>query len=179
MGNVDLWRALDGVSDRVRPWIVLASHCGLRVCEIARLRVEDILYTARPPMLVIHGKGAVPGIVPLPDFAARELRAARLPAHGWAFRRRDGRPGRNQAWVISQLIGEELRGLGIAASGHQLRHWYGTETLRANGGNLRETQEMLRHASPASTAVYTLILPIDAARTANKLPVPKRLRAAG
>jgi site-specific recombinase XerD len=45
---------------------------------------------------------------------------------------------------------------------HMLRHAYATALLRATedggaGANLRVTQELMRHASPATTAVYTQV----------------------
>ena len=58
---------------------------------------------------------------------------------------------------ISTITTRLFKGLGIEGSIHRCRHWFGTSILRSSGGNLRVAQELLRHASPASTAVYTLI----------------------
>ena len=44
---------------------------------------------------------------------------------------------------------------GIQASAHQLRHWFATEVYEKSGNDLRLTQELLGHASPATTAIYT------------------------
>jgi integrase/recombinase XerD len=39
---------------------------------------------------------------------------------------------------------------------HQLRHWFGTHTLRITR-DVRTTQELLRHRSISSTAIYTKV----------------------
>lgn len=52
------------------------------------------------------------------------------------------------------------RGLGIKsrlATPHSLRHNYATRVLKASGGNLRLVQELLGHASPATTARYAQV----------------------
>jgi site-specific recombinase XerC len=59
---------------------------------------------------------------------------------------------------------------GLPASLHQARHWYGTNVLRSSGGNLRVAQELLRHASPATTAGYTFITSIERADAVAALP---------
>jgi len=41
-----------------------------------------------------------------------------------------------------------------ATTAHQLRHWFGTN-LYAQSHDIRITQEMLGHASSATTAIYT------------------------
>jgi integrase len=53
---------------------------------------------------------------------------------------------------------------------HQLRHWFGTNVLRAADGNLRVAQERLRHASPASTAIYTPVEDKDRTLRVMRLP---------
>jgi integrase/recombinase XerD len=49
-----------------------------------------------------------------------------------------------------------LRAVGSNATAHQLRHSFGTAVLRSSH-DLRVTQELLRHSSPASTAIYTQV----------------------
>lgn len=49
-----------------------------------------------------------------------------------------------------------LHALDIPETLHQLRHRFGTNVLKATG-NLRVAQEALRHESPVSTAIYTLV----------------------
>lgn len=71
--------------------------------------------------------------------------------------------------TVSQIIGNTFRRAGIRCSARQLRHWFGTNTLRA-AGNLRVAQELLRHASVATTALYTQV--DDTERRAAILALP-------
>lgn len=166
----DLHMALDLAPERIRPMLMLAAYAGLRACEIANLRAEDVLWANDPPLLVVtDGKGGHQGAVPLAPALEPVLRA--LPARGWLFCRRDGRTGPVPAHVVSKLCNDFLHDMGIAHTLHTLRHWFGTTTLRVNGGNLRQTQELLRHQSPVSTAIYTWVNPAEAAETLKALPV--------
>jgi site-specific recombinase XerD len=72
---------------------------------------------------------------------------------------------------VSSLCNVFLHDLGISHTLHTLRHWFGTQTLRVNGGDLRQTQELMRHQSPVSTAIYTWVDPKAAAVTVAALPV--------
>jgi integrase/recombinase XerC len=54
-----------------------------------------------------------------------------------------------------------LAGLGIDATGHQLRHWFGTGIYAATH-DIRLTQELLGHQSPNTTAGYVAWAAVDA-----------------
>jgi site-specific recombinase XerD len=55
--------------------------------------------------------------------------------------------------TVAIYIGRYLHDLSIPASGHQLRHWFGT-TVDARSEDLRVPQELLGHVSPETTAIY-------------------------
>ena len=165
----DLAVALEMAPDRVRPMLFLAAYAGLRACEIAPLRAEDIMLANDPPLIVIdQGKGGHMGAVPMCSVLAAEMQ--RLSSRGWLFTRRDGNAGHIPAHQVSHLCNRYLHGIGIGHTLHTLRHWFGTQTLRANNGDLRQTQELMRHQSPVSTAIYTWVNPADAAKTVELLP---------
>lgn len=63
-----------------------------------------------------------------------------------------------------------MRRAEIPGSAHSLRHWYGTNVLRASGGNLRIAQELLRHANIQTTTIYTLIDDTDRRAAILSLP---------
>src|SRR5262245_48715349 len=178
----DLYRAIAAAAQPVRLWLVLICWCGLRCKEIALLRRDSIRETAAPPVVLITStatKGRAERVVPLGSFAVAEIRAAGLPPSGWAFTRRDGQPGPNTPARVSEIIAMHLHGLGIAATAHQGRHWFGTETYRASH-DLRIVQELLGHASPVTTSGYADWDKAEAAATVAALPVPvpaARLRA--
>jgi len=179
IADADLFTALAGAPDRIRPWLVLAGWCGLRAKEIALLRRECVLDSLQPPLLIIaedSTKGHTERAVPLCAFALGELLAAGLPVSGWVFRRRDGGPGPNQPWIVSQLCNEYLHSCGIRETLHQLRHRFATQTYRVRR-DLRMVQELLGHASPSTTAGYAAFDQADAAAVVDELPAPGRLRA--
>lgn len=173
MGSPDAALAIATAPSRVRPMLLLAAYAGLRACEIARVRAEDLLYDQDPPVLIVtEGKGGDMGAVPLRDELAAALKAdPDLPSVGWLFPRRDGRPGPVPPWVVSRLANNHLHSLGIAHTLHTLRHWFGTETYRASGRDIRATQELLRHRTPVSTALYTYLAPAETAAVVDRLPV--------
>ena len=181
VGEDDLMDALAAAPDRIRLWIVLAAWSGLRAKEIAYLRRECILLDAKPvPLLLVirdATKGRSERIVPLSPFVVKEIRAARLPLSGWCFRRHDGQPGPNTPHMVSYLASQYFRDCGIPATLHMLRHRFGTQAY-AHGRDLRAVQEMLGHASPATTQIYADWDRASAAASVAALPVPKPRRLA-
>ncbi len=156
IGEDDLALAVTTASDRVRPMLLLAAYAGLRACEIAPLRGEDVRLEEDPPTLWVgEGKGGHPGVVAIAPVLAGEL--AGMPRRGWLFPRRDGREGPIPAHRVSHLANAHLHRVGVSATLHSLRHRFGTQVMRASGRDLRQTQEMMRHRSIVSTTVYTAV----------------------
>lgn len=151
IGEDDLAFALAEAPPRMRAWLSLAAGAGLRAMEIAALRREDVVERAGMPHLVLHGKGDKTRIVPLSPWVLAVLEAYGMPATGPLFRMDNGRPV--TARVVSSKAGEYLRRVGITESIHGGRHRFATELYRATK-DLRLTQEMLGHESPATTAIY-------------------------
>lgn len=140
---------LTNVDERVRLMVQLGSRAGLRCCEIAVLATTDVVGEAGSYSLLVHGKGGRERYVPIADDLARTI--LRRPT-GWAF---PGQiDGHLSAAYVSKLISRALDGTTTA---HKLRHRFGTRALRASGGNLRVVQELLGHASVATTQIYTLV----------------------
>jgi integrase len=100
-------------------------------------------------VLIVRGKGDRERIIPAHPLVVAAVAA--WPRSGRA-RRADGRP--HTANDVSWRTRAFLHGLGIDASAHQLRHWFGTRTY-AESRDLRVVQELMGHASPDTTAVYT------------------------
>ncbi len=175
----DLMDALAAAPRRIRLMIVLAGWCGLRARELALLRRECIMETVTPPVLIVEAAAAKGGrrerVVPLSQFLLDEIALAGLPSSGYAFRRMDGRPGPNAPWRISQLVNRHLHRHGIAATLHSGRHRYGSQVYQASR-DLRLTQDLLGHASPATTAGYAAWNRAGAAAAVEAIPVPARLR---
>lgn len=180
IGEQALLEAVAAAPPRIRPWLVLAGWAGLRACEIAALRRENVLDTASPPVLYIAEnatKGHHERVVPLSPFVLGELARHGLPASGWVFPRHDGKPGPNTAARISQAASGYFGSIGIQASLHQLRHRFGTQMYRVRR-DLRTTQEAMGHAHPSTTAGYAAIDQADIADDISALPLPDTGNAA-
>ncbi|MGE0868119.1 MAG: tyrosine recombinase XerC [Kofleriaceae bacterium] len=137
---------------------------GLRVSEACALDVTDIDRDryGTPMVLVHHGKGDKARQVPLGGAADRAI-AAYLPA-------RRALNAQDQALFVN-ASGERLTtrsvqrmvkrwtvagGVHADATPHKLRHSFATHLLD-EGVDLRAIQELLGHASLASTQVYTKV----------------------
>lgn len=134
-----------------RCWVVLAAFQGLRCQEIAGLRREDVSET-EGLLRVVHGKGGHERMLPLHPEVRSALVALPMPRTGWVFTRERG--GRYSPNALSTYFNRFLHENGVAATAHQLRHWFGTQLYQATS-DLRLTQEMLGHSDPGTTAVYT------------------------
>jgi integrase len=169
----DLMRALAAAPPRVRPWLVLAGWAALRACEIAGLRVENIMEHVTPPVLIVAAgatKGRAPErVIPMSPFVVAEMQAAQLPASGHAFRRADGRP--NSAGLISHYANIALHEAGVTATLHQLRHRALTELYRSSL-DLRMVQSLAGHVSPQTTSGYAAFANASAVKAVGALPVP-------
>jgi integrase/recombinase XerD len=72
----------------------------------------------------------------------------------WVFLSRGGRPLRREAiWELVKKYAV-IAGISPSISPHSLRHSFATHML-AGGADLRHVQEMLGHASIATTQIYT------------------------
>ena len=142
----------------MRAWLVLAAWAGLRAMELAALRREDVHEHDDPPMLVVRdGKGQKGRAVPLSRLVLDELAPildAHDSAHPWLFPSRLDHRRSVSAGTVSNLANEHLRSLGNPDTLHSLRHRFASELYRVTL-DLRLCQEMLGHASPATTAIYT------------------------
>lgn len=158
--------ALETASVRVGAMLSLAAFEGLRVQEIAGLRGDDVDLT-RGLLLVTHGKGQHERVVPLHPEALLSLVRFGLPAVGFVFTNRAGRP--LLPTTVGGLISRHLRAQGIDATAHQLRHWFATSAYQLSGGDLRLVQDLLGHASPTTTAIYSAWAPGRAAEVIGRL----------
>jgi integrase/recombinase XerD len=129
---------------------------GLRVSEVAVLRVEDI-DSARMLIHVRQGKGQKDRIVPLSKVLLESLRAywGVFRPKEWLF------PGRNaQHPICVHTLQRACRrarkaaGLGKRVTPHTLRHCFATHLLE-QGTDIRTVQALLGHATLSTTAIYT------------------------
>ena len=141
---------------------------GLRISELVGLDVDDVDLDAST-LLVRAGKGSKSRRVPLGSMAIKAVgayttqsRPALLTnARGSSGRSalflnaRGGRLSRQGCWKILKTYARRAS-LGDKVSPHTLRHSFATHMLDA-GADIRVVQELLGHASLATTQVYTLV----------------------
>lgn len=151
---------LGGASPKFGAMLALAAFAGLRVKEIAGQLAEDVLLDHDPPMLVVSTtKGDQPRVLPLAEAVEKALDRCGVPASGHLFLTEMGKPYRPGS--ISKLLAEYIRGQGVEATTHKLRHWFATETYRRSR-DLRMVQELLGHASVLTTQGYVQWNPDEA-----------------
>jgi len=161
----DVAHALNAAAGKVKLMVALMAYAGLRAGEVARIRREEIVDTGTMPVIMVpDGKGGRQRIIPCHPQILAALAEHPLES-GWLFPKVVG-PGAHREHVIaahiSHVVAAHLRKCGIDATGHQLRHTFGTLVYR-HTLDLRTTQEVLGHASPVTTAGYAAWTPAAAA----------------
>lgn len=143
---------------RVALMIQLGAYAGLRCCEIAKVATRDLIDTPSGWVLSVRGKGDRSRVVPIGAHLAVAI-LDRGP--GYAF---PGRlDGHVSAGYVSKLIS---RSLPEGETAHKLRHRFASRAYRGSGNNLRAVQELLGHASVATTQIYTAVDADDLRRAA-------------
>jgi integrase/recombinase XerC len=149
----------DPLAIRDRALFELAYSSGLRLSELSGLDVASIdLATGE---VRVWGKGSKERIVPVGGPAREAIRVWLKVRGGLPVKDADAlflsRSGRRIApRAIEQRLADWAikRGLGQHVHPHMLRHSFASHVLQSSG-DLRAVQEMLGHASIASTQVYT------------------------
>jgi integrase/recombinase XerC len=150
--KADHWKAL-----RDQALLTLLWGCGLRISEALSLTGAE---APLPQSLRITGKGGKTRLVPvLPEVrAAVDAYLAAAPTQPLGpeplFVADRGGPLRpRQAQALMQRLRSGL-GLSDRATPHALRHAFATQLL-SGGADLRSIQDLLGHASLATTQRYT------------------------
>jgi integrase/recombinase XerD len=156
----------DILGRRDRAILEVLYGAGLRISELVGLDVDDVDLD-EGSVLVRAGKGSKARRVPvgraaraaLGDYMAvarRELAGRSGGARGAVFlNARGGRLSRQGCWKILKGYARRAH-LADRVSPHTLRHSFATHMLDA-GADIRVVQELLGHASLATTQVYTLV----------------------
>lgn len=140
---------------------------GCRASEIANLRVRDVHLDTG--FCLCQGKGDKQRVVPLAARAADAVRryladerpqlaAQAASASDWLLLTYRGRRlRRERIWELLKRYAARV-GVPDDVGPHTLRHSFATH-LVAGGADLRQVQEMLGHASIATTQIYTHVDP--------------------
>ena len=159
----------DPLGRRDRAILEVLYGTGMRISELVGLSLADL--ALEDGLIRVFGKGAKERLVPIGSFGRSSLddylappgRPALVPKR-WARRgdaeavflnARGGRLSRQGAWGIVSHYGARA-GLGGRLTPHVLRHSCATHMLD-HGADIRVVQELLGHASIATTQVYTKV----------------------
>ena len=145
---------------RNRAILELMYSSGARVSEVAQLDLDEMVQGG---WVRIRGKGSKERLVPVGSFAqraidaylvrSRPMLAAKAGGPALFLNQRGSRLSRQSIWEIIQSAGEAC---GLSVSPHSLRHSFATHLIEG-GADVRVVQELLGHASVATTQIYTLV----------------------
>lgn len=165
--------AVDNIRDRVI--VTVAYACGLRLREVATLRVSDI--DGKRMLVHVHsGKGRKDRLVPLSMSLLEMLRLywkVTRPSE-WLF---PGHKGRDHVddRTIQRAVDKAAKKAGLhkKVTPHILRHSFATHLLEA-GTDLRILQSLLGHSRIGTTFRYHHVSREDVSATRSPLDLLKR-----
>lgn len=150
---------LDWIAARDAAVLLLLYGCGLRIAEALSLTPRDAPTPDRD-VLRITGKGGKERLVPVLPIVCEAISRYRtlcpytLEAEAPLFRGAKGGPLSPRIIQLAMQRMREALDLPSTATPHALRHSFATHLLAA-GGDLRQIQELLGHASLSTTQAYT------------------------
>ena len=161
--------ATEPIGLRDRALLELLYATGARVSEVVQLDVDDL---AHGDVVRVRGKGSKERIIPVGSYARSALDAYLTRSRPELSRRGRATPrlflgargaplSRQSAWLVIQHAAERAQ-LTAHVSPHTLRHSFATHLLQG-GADVRVVQELLGHASVATTQIYTHVS-VDALR---------------
>lgn len=159
----------DVIGLRDRALLELLYATGARVSEVVQLDVDDL---AHGDVVRVRGKGSKERIIPVGSYARAAVDAYLTRARPELSRRGRSSPrlflgargaplSRQSAWLVIHDAAERAQ-LTAHVSPHTLRHSFATHLLQG-GADVRVVQELLGHASVATTQIYTYVS-VDALR---------------
>lgn len=143
----------------------LLLRTGLRTIEVVRANVEDITFKGGQRILKVWGKGRdeKDNFVVLTDKAYAPIKeylntrkSATLKEPLFTSTSNRNLQGRLTTRTISKICKEGFKAIGLDAheyTAHSLRHT--TAVMLLKHGTLTDVQSVLRHASPATSQIYT------------------------
>ena len=144
----------------------LILRTGLRTIEVVRADIGDITYKGERRILKIWGKGHTEkddfviltekAYQPIKDYL-ESRKGAKQGEPLFTSNSRQNAGERLTTRTISKICKEGLQAIGLDGkefTAHSLRHTTAVAILK-HGGSITDVQEVLRHASPVTSQIYT------------------------
>jgi integrase len=155
----ELTQILTSVRGMFLVYCLLSAYAGFRPIQISNVNREDVT----EEQLYVKGKGGKTIAIPthpaiweaVRDFPRGPIAIVRIREASWAA------TPEHVSTCTSREIERVLGYPGVTL--RNLRHWYATTLLTERelggaGANLRTVQELMGHASVATTAIYTKVV---------------------
>ncbi len=142
-------QALDGAKLKEKLVVVMLYTLGLRISELASLKLEDISES----WVRVVGKGKKERDVPLLE-STKEIIDEYLSSfvtNKFLFEKNGEKLSENS---LRYMVNKVFRDVSLKVTPHQLRHSYATVLLNA-GAPIVDVSELLGHSSMATTQIYT------------------------
>lgn len=145
-----IFESLKEGSDEEKLIVLLIYSFGLRISELASLKLENI----NDNFIRVLGKGSKQREIPTNE-TVKSFIHSYVDMHGskeFIFENEENKP-----YTIRQLqyrIEKIFKKIGIKATPHQLRHSFATDLLN-EGARINDISELLGHSSLKATGIYT------------------------
>ncbi len=162
LNEKDAGKLMDASNNkRTKAIISVFLYTGVRVSELSNLMINDVDFDENI-IYVRAGKGDKDRIVVMPDICKNDLklylneRLKKNSNNNYLFI--SNKKNKFDTSAIERLIKKTgiKAGINKNITPHVLRHTFATSVLR-NGGDIRFIQQILGHASLATTQIYTHI----------------------
>jgi integrase len=145
-------------------WFILSCFAGLRAAEISLVKGADLEemqdgYMIRIPV----GKGGTNLSLPAHPVVVQMIQSYNTLGRLWPT---------VESHQLSTYACKELRRLGINKKLHSGRHYFATNAYSVSGGDLLAVSKLMRHASPATTAIYAELASPVAKQVINAMQTP-------
>ena len=149
-------------------FFALACLAGLRAMEVATLRGSWLEKGEMGWNLRVFGKGDTELVIPAHPEVVRIIQSYHTTGSIYNL----------EPNYLSRKVNAEMRRLGIITrtagnesrlSYHSCRHYFATSVLKASGGNLVLTSQVMRHSNPAVTMRYAALVDGQKSEVINSL----------
>jgi integrase len=151
-------------NEPMRHWFILSCFAGLRSAEISLCKGADLEEHQDGYMIRIPaGKGGTDLALPAHPVVVQMIQSYKTLGRLWPT---------VKAHTLSTYACKELRRLGINKKLHSGRHYFATNAYSVSNGDLLAVSKLMRHASPATTAIYAELASPVAKQVINAMQTP-------